>query len=99
MHKTLLITGGSRGIGAATVRLAARAGYAVCFSYRQDAAAAQQLVAEVTRDSGREGAPILAFQADISREEAIRALFAAAEQRFGPREVDPEEHASIIVVI
>lgn len=88
MHKTLLITGGSRGIGAATVRLAARAGYAVCFSYRQDAVAAQQLVAEVTResgrDSGREGAPILAFQADISREEEIRALFAAAEQRFGP---------------
>lgn len=84
MHKTLLITGGSRGIGAATVRLAARAGYAVCFSYRQDAAAALQLVAEVTREGGREAAPILAFQADISREEDIRALFTATEQRFGP---------------
>ena len=43
----LLVTGGSRGIGAAVVRGAAKGGYAVCFSYREDAAAAQTLVKDI----------------------------------------------------
>ena len=45
--QTVLITGGSRGIGAATVRLAARRGYQVCFSYRSQKQQADDLVTEV----------------------------------------------------
>jgi NAD(P)-dependent dehydrogenase (short-subunit alcohol dehydrogenase family) len=45
--KVLIVTGGGRGIGAAIVRHAARSGYAVCFSYAQNAEAAGQLVEEI----------------------------------------------------
>ena len=44
MNKVLIVTGGSRGIGAATARLAAQRGYAVCVNYRRNQAAADALV-------------------------------------------------------
>ena len=52
MADVMIITGGSRGIGAACVRLAAKAGYAVCFSYVSNKAAADKLVAEIEAGGG-----------------------------------------------
>jgi NAD(P)-dependent dehydrogenase (short-subunit alcohol dehydrogenase family) len=71
----MIITGGSRGIGAATARLAAAAGYAVCVNYRRDAAAA----AEVVRDLEARGAKCLTVQADVAVETDVVRLFEAAD--------------------
>ena len=62
MSKTMLITGGSRGIGAATARLAAERGYTVCLTYRQNQPAAEALVADITAAGGRAAA----FRADVA---------------------------------
>ena len=51
--RSILITGGSRGIGAATARLAARQGYQVCFSYLRNKTAANSLVAEIESNGGK----------------------------------------------
>ncbi len=77
---TLLITGGSRGIGAATVRLAAARGYDVCFSYRADEKAAAGIVADVEAAGGR----ALAVQSDAADEGAIKDLFDRCERELGP---------------
>ena len=53
MTPVLLITGGSRGIGAATARLAAQAGYAVGLSYRQEVGAAAEVVRAIQAADGR----------------------------------------------
>ena len=76
---TLLITGGSRGIGAATARIAARKGYAVAINYRAAGDQAQALVAEIERDGGR----ALAVQADVASEEQVEAMFRTVDD-FGP---------------
>lgn len=60
----LLVTGGSRGIGAATARLAARRGYAVCVSYRSNREAAEGVVAAIEAGGGR----ALAVAADVGVE-------------------------------
>lgn len=70
----LVITGGSRGIGAATARQAAAAGWTVCLSYRTRAAEA----AVVTQDCERFGVPALAVRADMTDEADIVGLFDAA---------------------
>ncbi|WP_309571887.1 SDR family NAD(P)-dependent oxidoreductase, partial [Deinococcus sp.] len=80
MIPTLLITGGSRGIGAATARLAAQAGYAVAFSYRQDAGAAAQVMQDIESVGGR----ALAVQADVGVESDVERLFDAVQAEFGP---------------
>ena len=79
MSQTLLITGASRGIGAATAVLAASAGWQVAVNYRQDEAAAQQVVAAIRAQGGE----AQAFQADVSDEAQIIQLFAAVATRFG----------------
>lgn len=71
MNNVLLITGGSRGIGAATARLAAARGYAVAINYRQRREEAETLVAELRAG----GAEAVAVQADISVESEIKRLF------------------------
>ncbi|MFA5120070.1 SDR family oxidoreductase [Zavarzinia sp.] len=76
----LLVTGGSRGIGAAICRQAAAAGYAVAVNYARDAAAAAALVAEIEASGGRAAA----FAADIGDAATIPGLFEAAEARLGP---------------
>jgi NAD(P)-dependent dehydrogenase (short-subunit alcohol dehydrogenase family) len=80
MKKTLVITGGSRGIGAATARLAAQQGHAVCVGYRSDAEAADAVV----RDIRNAGGHAIAVQVDVSKEEDVIALFETAERSLGP---------------
>ena len=78
--QTLLVTGGSRGIGAATARRAARAGYAVVFSYLSDEAAATAVCTDIERAGGR----ALAVQADVAVPADIERLFEASDRAFGP---------------
>lgn len=77
--QTVLITGGSRGIGAATVRLAARRGYQVCFSYRSQKQQADALVAEV-QSMGRQA---ISVQSDVSIEADVARMWQLAVERFG----------------
>ncbi|MBK1439747.1 SDR family oxidoreductase [Parapedobacter sp. ISTM3] len=77
--KTILITGASRGIGAATALLAASEGYAVAVNYRSDKAAADTIVSRIIE----EGGTAVAIQADISRENDVIKLFAETDKRLG----------------
>ncbi|MCP5370914.1 MAG: glucose 1-dehydrogenase [Hyphomicrobiales bacterium] len=79
MDKVILITGGSRGIGAAVARRAARDGYAVAVNYRARADAAQALVAEIEAGGGR----AVAIQADVAREDDIVDLFDETRAHLG----------------
>ncbi len=80
MEKTVLITGGSRGIGAACVEAFAAAGCRVVFSYLHSQ---EQAAALCARWEGR----ALAVQADVADRDQVTALFRQAEQAFGPVEV------------
>lgn len=75
----VLITGASRGIGAATARLAAERGWAVAVNYQQRGDAAGALVQDITRLGGQ----ALAVQADVGDETQVQALFAAVDQYWG----------------
>jgi NAD(P)-dependent dehydrogenase (short-subunit alcohol dehydrogenase family) len=79
-QKVLLITGGGRGIGAATARLAARAGYAVAINYHSDKTAAENLVAELKST----GAKIIAIQSDVANLHEVISLIDKTEEAFGP---------------
>jgi len=79
MPSGLIITGASRGIGAATARLAARQGYPVCVNYIHDDQAAEAVVEEIRFAGGT----AFAMQADIAVEADIGRLFDAAESEFG----------------
>jgi NAD(P)-dependent dehydrogenase (short-subunit alcohol dehydrogenase family) len=79
MTGILLITGGSRGIGAATARLAAQKGYAVAINYREARDQAEALVGEIEREGGR----AIAVQADVASQEQVEAMFRAVDA-FGP---------------
>ena len=83
MNPVMLITGASRGIGAATARQAAREGYAVLLSYRQQAAAAAALVAEISAAGGQ----ARAIQADVDREADVLRLFAELDEEHGRLDV------------
>jgi NAD(P)-dependent dehydrogenase (short-subunit alcohol dehydrogenase family) len=76
----MIVTGGSRGIGAATVRAAGRAGYDVCINYRSGADQARALVDEL-HAMGRRA---LAVCADMAREADIVQLFEATDRALGP---------------
>jgi NAD(P)-dependent dehydrogenase (short-subunit alcohol dehydrogenase family) len=80
VSKIVLITGGSRGIGAATAHLAAQRGYTVCISYLNNAAAAEAVVADIVSAGGA----ALALQADVSVEAELVRLFAQIDARLGP---------------
>jgi len=79
MDKVVIVTGGSRGIGAATSMLLASKGYAVCVNYYSRRAEAESLVYKINEFGGR----AFAFAADVSDEDQVINLFAATEQRFG----------------
>jgi NAD(P)-dependent dehydrogenase (short-subunit alcohol dehydrogenase family) len=76
---TIIITGASRGIGAATALQAAEAGFSVCVNYRQDGDAAESIVGSI-RDDGHQA---IAVAADVSDEADVRRLFDAAEDQLG----------------
>jgi len=77
-RKTLLVTGGSRGIGAAICRQASRAGYRVAVNYLSNRAAADALV-EAIETSGGEA---FAVQGDVGDEASVIAMFAAVDKAF-----------------
>ena len=77
--ETALITGGSRGIGAAIAAALARAGYAVAINYNHSAEAAEALAASL-RAEGRAALPV---QADVSDPAQVAAMFAAVENQLG----------------
>ncbi|MDO9216422.1 MAG: SDR family oxidoreductase [Lacisediminimonas sp.] len=77
--KVVLITGGSRGIGAATARLAAQAGFRVCISYHSAQGAAEGVVDAIRRSGGQ----ALAVSCDVADESDIVALFEAVDREFG----------------
>jgi NAD(P)-dependent dehydrogenase (short-subunit alcohol dehydrogenase family) len=79
-RRILLVTGGSRGIGAATAVQAARAGWDVAINYTANAAAAQAVAAQV-RALGRRA---LVVQADVGDEAAVMAMFASIDRELGP---------------
>lgn len=79
MADSILITGASRGIGAATARLAAARGYDVCVNYRANRAAAEQVVEDVEAH----GRKAIAVQADISREADVVRLFETCDRTLG----------------
>src|SRR5260221_440657 len=68
--RVLIVTGGSRGIGAATCRLAGQRGYAVVVNYNRDGAAGAAVVAEIEAARGT----AIAIQADVAREAGIERL-------------------------
>ena len=79
MKKVILITGASRGIGAATARLAALRNYKVCVNYRKDKEAADSVVEDILSSGGH----AIAVAADVSVEEEVHKLFATVDAQFG----------------
>lgn len=77
--KVMIVTGGSRGIGAATVRLAAAHGFAVCVNYRENRSAADELVQSIVASGGR----AIAVAADVSVEADVMRLFATVDAELG----------------
>lgn len=80
MKKVLLVTGGSRGIGAAIALLAAERGYAVAVNFRSNRAAANEIVNQIQRAGGEAAA----FQADTGVEADVVRMFAEIDRELGP---------------
>ena len=68
--RVLIVTGGSRGIGAATALLAAQRGYAICVNYLERREQAEDVVRAIEKDKGR----AIAVQADVSSESDVVRL-------------------------
>jgi NAD(P)-dependent dehydrogenase (short-subunit alcohol dehydrogenase family) len=79
LSKTIVITGGSRGIGAATARLAGQRGWSVAVNYVGNEAAARETASVVEGAGGR----AIVVQGDVAREADVVALFDAAAEAFG----------------
>src|SRR5690349_5624946 len=72
----MIVTGGGRGIGAATSRLAARRGFAVCVNYKSNGAAAESIVKEIRASGGK----AVAVAGDVAREADVVRMFDAARE-------------------
>ena len=79
MSQLVLITGGSRGIGAATALLAARHGYAVAVNYAANSLAADEVVRQIRQAGGQ----AMAVHADVANEAQVVAMFEKIDARFG----------------
>jgi NAD(P)-dependent dehydrogenase (short-subunit alcohol dehydrogenase family) len=80
MRKVLLVTGGSRGIGAATSLLAAEKGWAVAVNYTANPKAADDVVAQIKQKGGE----AMSVQADVANEEQVLAMFEKIRSTLGP---------------
>ncbi|GDY27748.1 short-chain dehydrogenase [Agarivorans sp. Toyoura001] len=80
MSKVALVTGSSRGIGAATACLLAEQGYSVCINYKKNQAAASEVVERIQSTGGT----AIAIRADISDEHQVEQLFNHIDQQLGP---------------
>ena len=80
MRKVLLVTGGSRGIGAATSLLAAEKGWAVAVNYTANPKAADEVVAQIKQKGGE----AMSVQADVANEEQVMAMFEKVRSTLGP---------------
>lgn len=78
----MVITGASRGIGAATARMAAQRGYAVCVNYRADKSAADALTTDIVRSGGK----AIAVAADVALESDVDRLFRTVDRELGAPE-------------
>ena len=74
MAKVMIVTGGGRGIGAATARLAAQRGYKVCVNYARDRASAEKLAREIDG---------IAVQADVALESQVMKMFEETDRKLG----------------
>ena len=80
LKEVLLVTGGSRGIGAAVALLAAAKGYAVAVNYASNAKAADEVVRQITAKGGS----AIAVKADVANEDDILAMFRTVDAQLGP---------------
>ena len=80
MPGVALITGSGRGIGAATAKLAARRGYAVCVNYLKNEERADEVVAEIRAGGGK----VILVQADTANEDEVARLFERVDVELGP---------------
>jgi NAD(P)-dependent dehydrogenase (short-subunit alcohol dehydrogenase family) len=78
-EKVMIITGGGRGIGAQTARLAAKEGYAVCINYLRDRASAEALKAEIEKGKGK----AIAVRGDVSVEGDVMNMFQQTDRALG----------------
>jgi NAD(P)-dependent dehydrogenase (short-subunit alcohol dehydrogenase family) len=79
MSKVMIVTGGGRGIGAATVRLAAESGYSVCVNYLRNRDAAEALVADIRRKDAK----AITVQADVAVEAEVVRMFDEVDRALG----------------
>jgi len=79
-ERVAIVTGSSRGIGAAAARLLAKQGYRICVNYRSDETAAKAVVSELASC----GATAIAVQADVSNEDDTIRMFEITDQKLGP---------------
>lgn len=80
MSKVAIITGASRGIGAATAKLLAKNGYAVCINYLNNESKAQEVCQEIQKQGGK----AIAIKADMASEKDIVNLFNIVDKELGP---------------
>ena len=80
LDRTVLVTGGSRGIGASACRLAAAHGWSVAVNYAKDRAAADAVVAGIVAGGGQ----AIAFQGDVASDADVRSMFAAIDAALPP---------------
>jgi NAD(P)-dependent dehydrogenase (short-subunit alcohol dehydrogenase family) len=78
-EKVMIVTGGGRGIGAQTARLAAKEGYAVCINYLRDRASAEALKAEIEKGKGK----AIAVRGDVSVEGDVMNMFQQTDRALG----------------
>ncbi len=79
MAQVMIVTGASRGIGAAIARLAGKRGYDVCVNYSKSKGPADEVVAAIRAGGGK----AIAVQADMSNDDAVKRLFAEVDKQLG----------------